>query len=474
MRSWKFLLFVFYIVILTTVAGCDTPPTPEVPDLKLWNSEYTHIDPECSPIYECQFIVTVGPFNREVNFDVQLHADYGVDFNVDENFPNVVSDEDRTSVVENIHLQLHETRVLRFPFTFNSQVALAGEYMVMVQLLGTDEDGQDLLVDKLRIKAFVYIGEHGNIRLMKNQSEFDAEYKTHYITANGVHYTIRLDPGERPIHGDLFVKVVANHDDYDPVLTLQSEGGVEFELVDPVAICADKGGSRILVFPFQIIEGAYQADGRYVFAILIKEDKLAPTHDILPIAVKLMSEANTHRNQWMELVYGIPASSLSTPVEENNVSSESWYSRTVSTDSAGNSENGTWQCDLAADSSILATAVQENGEQIPAVDDATIGGVHGSGDPNVDGGTPDLHPIEEFIKGQSDDVLCDNWQSFLSNEQALSLREAYQQYVIDNGVDMTRDVFVTGFRLCNGVHDDVGNVTLYGGKSYWLPTGSEP
>ena len=440
------------------MTGCDASPTLETPELVLWNSEYIHVDLECSPIYECQFIVTIGPFNQETTFDVKLHADYGVDFDFDETVSSVVpSDDHRTSTVDGVHLQQHGTRVVRFPFTINSKVMLAGEYMVMVELVDVDGEDESLPAHKLKIKAFVYIDEYGNIRLMHTQSAFDEEYKNHYTAGNGVHYAIRLDSGDRPIHGKIFIKVIADHDDYDPVLTLHSEGGVEFEPFTPIAICADKGGSRIMVFPFQLIEGKNQRDGRYVFTISIKEDDFAVTHEILPIAIRLVSEAQTHRNQWLELVYGIPTSSVSTPAAIPDVNSGGRYSRTVSTGNAENLENETGQCDSPA--SIAAT-VSINETQLPVVDDINIGG-----------GAPDVHSTEEFTGGQP---ICDKWKFFMSNEQALGLREAYQQYVFDRGIDMSLDVFVAGFRLCNDINKEVGNVTLYGGESYWLPTDSSP
>jgi len=464
-RARSIVLLIPYLIILAIAVGCDelsaTPPPPQMSSA----SEHIRVKLECSPIYECQFIVTVGSFIEDSVFDVELHADHGVYFNVDEYFPNIVSTNNLTSTVKDVHLQQHGTRVIRFPFTFHPQVALAGEYVVMIRLIGID--GMDI---KLGTKALIYMDEYGNIRLMQEKAEFDAEYKNHYTAGSGVHdvhYTVLLDPGERPIHGAIFVKLIANRNGYNPVLTLHSDGGVEFDYIDPVFICANDGGSRIIVFPFQIIERENQPDGRYVFSISI-EDDAADMHEILPIAVELLSESDTHQNQWLKTVYDIPTSPVSTPASTYSIDVETGYSQTIST-----GRNIDQQCNSPNDPSVTTVATVSNDEARPA-DDENIGGVHGIGDLDVGGGTPDNHSAEkQIVEKQVNDLDCDNWQSLVLQEQPLSLDEAYHQYKIaDMGMDM--NCFVKEFRLCNDIDAEVDMVTVYAGTPYYLPNGSNP
>ena len=431
-RVRSLVLLILYFIILTIAVGCAVPPP--APQQALWSKKYIQVDPECSPVYECRFIVTVGPFNKDMELDVELHADQGVAFSSDEQIENKLSDAGRTSMVSDVYLQPHGTRSIRFPFTFNTEIALAGEYVVMVKLFDRGDDNK--LIETLQIKAFVYMDKYGNPKLLRNPLEFNAEYKDHYTAGDGVHYTILLAPGKRQRLGKVVLRWAAPHNDYDPVLKLSSAGGVTFDSFAPVSICVNKGGSRIVVFPFQIIEEENQPDGRYVFSFSIEEETLS-LHGILPIAVELISEVHTHRNQWLTLVYDIPASSLATLAATDGENGEDGYFQTIST---GNVDQ---QCYSSA----------SNDTTLP--DD-------------IDGDSP----VSRSTREPANDPRCDNWQSLVSNEQPLSLSEVYQKYKIaDMDMDMNR--FVEEFRLCNSIGVEVNTVTFYPEETYYLPNDIE-
>jgi len=449
-RVQKAILFISYIVILTAVTSCNAPSTtpsslPEVDSLD--------VDTECSPIYECELEVTIGPFTKAMTVTVELQLHDGITLNTDASFQSTSNSSAGETRTEYIHLQPQDKRIVRFPFTINSQIMLAGEYVLVVKLLDVDKSN---LIGSYITKVLVYADMNGNVRLMRTESDFRDEYGKYYDEVdNDAHYRVLLDPGERPTRGYLFVKLIAPHSEYDPVLTIHSDGGVEFERIRPVFICADEGGSRVVRFSFRIIEDEYQQDGRYTFSIAIVEDGNILAHEIAPVAVDLVSEAYTHTNQWLTLVQHITSVPITTPIEEDDGSSRTGYSQTVST----------------ADESI-----QDQSQQCDLPDTSPMS-KNGGNDSDVDGGTSHIskpiaaHETSSTGGKPNTDSVCANWQQIHIANQ-LELVDVYRKHVDGKAPDMDWVLFTKWFWICNGMDNQV--VVLPENRTYYLPRGSSP
>lgn len=480
-----------------TIVGCKSQVTPTPPPPSpVWKSTYLSIDPKCpSGRGYCEFVITVDPFDEDAYFDLNLHADYGIKFH-DDLLPDKgisLADAGEIATIKGIHVQPAATRTVYIPFSIRSDKELTGEYIVDVKLMRANQP--DSVVDQLQIKAFIQNGgdnnsNHGSLQLVRTQADFDARYP--FSDDKILASFIRLDQeNEYPRQGNLYVKLVAPHADYRPTITLHGDG-VEIQQFTLLPIMANTGEVRIVEFQFRIIEGKQASDGLHVFSISVEEDNYISIHQTLPVAVEIISDADTHQRQWLakaevaaESTAGKTAADYQHQQSSDTVVTlgpiEGFpvpgYSETVVI--VGQSES--YPTDVV--DAGIGGGVQPEPACTPTPPDAT------PAPPTPSPMPPTPSPVPPaVVAGGHDgasvlpiptvktavDPRCREWQHPIPGRNGLTLLGVYHEYVEEKISEMRVNYFVVAFRLCNDIGTEVGEVLLDAGRIYYLPNDSRP
>ncbi len=287
-------------------------------------------------------------------------------------------------------------------------------------------------------------------------------------------YLLKLDSVSHPCSGHLLIKLTASHDEYNPDVIVHVDSGIEFLDSYLINTMLNEGGCRMLDFYFRIVEDKRPSDGRYVISLSIIDNEYgtaANVHEILPIAVNITSEANTHQQQWLAIVPVTPFEPDKKAIEYlvQQGRSETEFSQTVSTGS--NTPIST------APPAATNTAVPPPAS-VPAHPSTSTSMPQSIVDPTVTL-TPSPAPAVMSVSTQytknsivEEKLDCSTWQYPVPlHGDDISLWNAYQNYAAGKIV-MDLNSFVAGFRYCNGVTESV--IILHADRSYVFPNGSYP
>ncbi len=466
------------IAILTIVSGCNEQTEP-VLKLTSWENSNLYVELECPTNDQCQFVTTIAHFGERREVDLTLCVAHGIRFK-DDLLPNeniILSNDGLTATIKNIVVNPQGDRIVRFPFVVDSQIALAGEYIVDASL--TDSHNENLVASELQVKAFVQMVAK-TPHLLPSQLEFNKQYPFINNNENAL-YRIQLNAQEQPREGSILVKLTAFHENYQPIVTIHSDDGIGFEKFTPLTIAARDGGSRIIDFEFGISENDHPHDGRYIFTISIQDDGNSK-HHTLPVAVRINSEENTHQQQWLTNVTGlIKESTEITAVDhlmgehgiKNHDDAARRYFQTVSTSNFTNNVNASNEHPPPTATPTLTptpapTPTPHTLPPAPSPSHINKAVIPASSNIILLTSQADDENIEEKQK-HSD---CAKWKYPVpQHKYNLSLLGAYHKYA-EGKVVMDLDSFVNGFRHCNNITELI--ITLYAGQNYYFPNGSRP
>lgn len=473
------------------IVGCGKPINAALPP-DIWKNAYLSIETECSSDNYCEYVVTIGPFKEDRVVDFTLFADYGIEFRDDlmSNERIVLSDDGRRATIEDIAMQLEGTRVVYIPFSVRTEDELTGEYSVDATL--TIANQIDPILDPLQIKAFIQNGgdnsdDFDGVRLLRTQAEFNSKFP--FSSGDKLASFVRLEEDQlpHPRQGRLYVKLVAPHANYYPVITLHGDG-VEIKQPELFPIMANRGESRIVEFQFRIAEGERPRDGIHVFSISIVEEGDLSIHQTLGSAVEIISNTDQHRQQSFEIVTADIASTMGKTAADHAVGM------------GGMGISGTL---VSGYFETVTTGVQPLTSRIEATDvnQFTGGALSECTVTPMPTLTPTLTPMPTLtpippeptvmpptsmpavtyaIYNGADfsetavDPRCSGWGRTIFPTSELTLLGAYHQYVEARTLEMNINHFVLAFRLCNNIGIDVDKVVLAVGEMYYLPNDNRP
>lgn len=298
---------------------------------------YMNVEIRCEDVRRdaCGLLVTLNAIHDDIELDLRLHGDDGVQF-----LPNldVLPQGGDESTIARVKLRQGESRQILFPYV-PAALDLPGAYQVIV--LATEADTKNLYAYDNRARAYMMLNEIGEYHLLPSEFEFNNNFRSQFtngVPEMGMGYWIQFEGGERPHRGNIWVRVDSQGDEYQPEIEITGGDAITFlndgiwkPTVSNAGMTASRkfpsmnaGGSRVARFPFELDRNGRLLDGEYAFLVRQIESGISRT-ETMPVVVQLFSDPQYPNEHWLGAHTIPPGAATATPnatvvaSDENNI-----------------------------------------------------------------------------------------------------------------------------------------------------------
>lgn len=283
---------------------------------------YMNVEIRCEDVRRdaCGLLVTLHAVHDDIELDLRLHGDNGVQF-----LPNldVLPQGGDESTIARVKLLRGESRQILFPY-LPSELDLPGAYQVIV--LATEADTNNLYAYN-RTRAYMVLNEIGEYHLLPSEFEFNNNFRSQFTDGLlDMGYSIQFMGEERPHRGNLWVRVDSPIDEFKPRIEITGGDAITFlndglwkpevsnagMMVSRNFPMMNAGGSRVAVFPFELDRNGRLIDGEYAFVVDQIANGITKT-ETMPVVVQLFSDPQYPSEHWLGTHTIPPALATATP-----------------------------------------------------------------------------------------------------------------------------------------------------------------
>ncbi|MBK8988698.1 MAG: hypothetical protein IPM39_21940 [Chloroflexi bacterium] len=265
---------IFFIALTLAVMACRENPPAAAP-VETPRISATTRCLEAAP-NQCDVVVTVAAAQEDVEIDVLVHADAGVEFLPAQHLHQETRIED--AEIWRVRLFAGENRQIIFPIRPYT-VSAPGAYLVNAQ---ATYSGSDRQFGRTTCLVYMETDAIGRATILPSEAAFNERYWANFIAGDyWIEYRLDLDQPAQPTSGRLLLKVSSAYENFQPTILLESHGGVTFydsgnlfTVTSPMTMRVtpprmNVGESRIVSAPVRLESNIGLLDGRYlIFATL--------------------------------------------------------------------------------------------------------------------------------------------------------------------------------------------------------------
>lgn len=284
------LLALWQVISCAPSPPSPTPTPTPIPPLTV---KIVCLEIRSEPLTECDLAVEINNIlDSDLQVDVIAQADKGILFKPSQDL-SISSDRQQSSTYD--VLGLGESRKLSFPYQIDKNIEFSGEYLIKVKVFKSDNSTLAKPLFETWKKVFITVTPEPH--LLASEDEFNALFSEGYSMNNfkELTYWLKLEPGDHPTAGQLFVRMTNYKDNYAPDVTVKVNPGSILFISDeehqtqqltatqsPGLI--SEAGSRILEFPFQL--DPHRKEGSYLITVVVR-DEAAELIDKVPYRLKV-------------------------------------------------------------------------------------------------------------------------------------------------------------------------------------------